>query len=89
MKKFVLIFVTAVAVASVSVFAAYNLPENTDASKYETTHTMASTVINKKPAEFTTSPNVDMTGFELTKNSLMSIRKSAFQTMLTTQRCLI
>lgn len=27
MKKFVLIFVTAVAVASVSVFAAYNLPE--------------------------------------------------------------
>lgn len=33
MKKFVLIFVTAVAVASVSVFAAYNLPENTDASK--------------------------------------------------------
>ena len=92
MKKFVLIFVTAVAVASVSVFAAYNLPENTDASKYETTHTMASTVINKKPAEFTTSPNVDMTGFELTKNSpskLMSIRKSAYQTMLTTQRCLI
>lgn len=47
MKKFVLIFVTAVAVASVSVFAAYNLPENTDASKYENTHTMASTVINK------------------------------------------
>ena len=39
MKKFVLIFVTAVAVASVSVFAAYNLPENTDASKYENTHT--------------------------------------------------
>lgn len=37
MKKFVLIFVTAVAVASVSVFAAYNLPENTDASKYENT----------------------------------------------------
>ena len=69
MKKFVLIFVTAVAVASVSVFAAYNLPENTDASKYENTYTMASTVINKKPAEFTTSPNVDMTGFELTKNS--------------------
>lgn len=69
MKKFVLIFVTAVAVASVSVFAAYNLPENTDASKYENTHTMASTVINKKSAEFTTSPNVDMTGFELTKNS--------------------
>ena len=52
MKKFVLIFVTAVAVASVSVFAAYNLPENTDASKYENTHTMASTVINKKPAEY-------------------------------------
>lgn len=46
-EKFVLIFVTAVAVASVSVFAAYNLPENTDASKYENTHTMASTVINK------------------------------------------
>lgn len=69
MKRFVLIFVTAVAVAGVSVFAAYNVPNTTDNLKYGTTHTMASTVLNKKPVEMTTSPNVDMTGFELTKNS--------------------
>lgn len=69
MKKFFLIFVTAVLVASVSVFAAYNIPENTNNTKYETTHTMASTSLNRKPVEFTPSPTVDMTGFELTKNS--------------------
>ena len=47
MKKFFLIFVTAVLVASVSVFAAYNIPENTNNTKYETTHTMASTSLNR------------------------------------------
>lgn len=69
MRKFVLIFVTAVAVAGVSVFAAYNIPEDANKSRYDATYTMAPTVINRKPVQFTTSPNVDMTGFELTKNS--------------------
>ena len=44
MKRFVLIFVTAVAVAGVSVFAAYNVPNTTDNLKYGTTHTIETTV---------------------------------------------
>lgn len=69
MKKFVLILITVITVASVSVFAAYNLPKTAGASKYGVMHTMASTYINGATQETTTSSDVDMTSFELTQNS--------------------
>lgn len=69
MRKFVLIFVTSIAVASVSAFAAYNLPKPVEVSKYSTTHTMASTYVNGKTTELTTEPNIDMTDFKITENS--------------------
>ncbi len=69
MKKFILIFVTVLAVSGVSVFAAYNVPNGTNTSKYGRTYPMASTSVYRVPVQIATSASVDMSDFELTKNS--------------------